>query len=736
MHLGIRIAATLLFGLWTSTASSQQGPVVPGAEKIAQRAGAPSASEGRVLISELGCVACHDLPTAGKVSRKKGPNLRDVGSRISPAYLRTWLADPHATKPGTVMPDLTSNDSIHTETIDALTAFLSRDQVLSITSNEISENEEIVAQGGRLYHSVGCVACHDPFRKPSARIGGDDEFSDDIVEHREIQMPGVGLPDFASKTSIDALTDFLLDPLAVRPSGRMPNMKLNPGEAKAIAAYLFEQSEMPNTTSKNPNPSLFEKGREAFSQLKCAACHSLSDEIAEPMPRIPIRKNDAGCLSSKRPASAPWYGLTSRQRKSIQKALNEKAPAEHLGLEEHLASLNCMACHSRDDLGGIEDGRLPYFAATIEADLGDEGRIPPTLTGVGAKLTSKGLSSMLVGDGSVRPYMATRMPQFGESQVGSLPVKFLELDHNPNAPEMDVSGLLLHHRNRYGRQLLGTDGFGCVECHNLYGAKSLGIPAIDLATIPDRIQPSWFKQFVLDPYELRPGTRMPTFFDDGESPIRRVLRGNVDQQIEAMWIYLKEIDQTRLPVGMEDRGNFELVPTERPIILRTFMKGIGNHAIAVGYPEGVHIAFDALDVRLKLAWRGQFMDAESTWADRFSPLASPLGEEQFLFPSGPIVATSPDLTLQGEENIQFRGYRLDKNGVPTFMYSHITPQQTVHIDERVEISKNGEIRRRFTFGGNRETTLYLMSPGKKNKRTKVPSSNTPTVIEHTWSPQW
>ena len=36
-----------------------------------------------------------------------------------------------------------------------------------------------------------------------------------------------------------ALAAFLLDPLKTRPSGHMPNMKLTPDEAKAIAAYLI-----------------------------------------------------------------------------------------------------------------------------------------------------------------------------------------------------------------------------------------------------------------------------------------------------------------------------------------------------------------------------------------------------------------------------------------------------------------------------------------------------------------
>ena len=63
---------------------------------------------------------------------------------------------------------------------------------------------------------------------------------------------------------------------------------------------------------------------------------------------------------------------------------------------------------------------------------------------------------------------------------------------------------------------------------------------------------------------------------------------------------------------MEEDRAFEITPKERPVLLRTFMKGVGTHAIAVEYPEGIHAAFDALKVRFALAWRGRFLDAEST----------------------------------------------------------------------------------------------------------------------------
>ena len=47
-----------------------------------------------------------------------------------------------------------------------------------------------------------------------------------------------------------------------------------------------------------------------------------------------------------------------------------------------------------------------------------------------------------------------------------------------------------------------------------------------------------------------------------------------------------------------------LVPKDRPMIYRNFIEGVGDRAIAVGFPGGVSLAFDADQVRLALMWTG------------------------------------------------------------------------------------------------------------------------------------
>ncbi|GMV92404.1 MAG: hypothetical protein AMXMBFR82_21820 [Candidatus Hydrogenedentota bacterium] len=697
-----------------------QSPVVAGFERLYEVDKKATARQGRVLIGELGCASCHGIPSATSLELKQAPNLDNAGARITPQYLRAFLTAPHTTKAGTTMPDLFAgmDDATRADAVDALVHFLvSRGGPIARDAN--SAAPESVATGEELFHTVGCVACHEP-RRPPGSIGDDlDPFAEETVEIVKPAIPSVPMPELSTKTSVASLVEFLRDPLTIRPSGRMPNFKLTDDEAHAIASYLLQSGRDPSgITSFEVEPAKAEQGADLFGKLGCAVCHAPEDEAFPDFaaPALNGTTANAGCLADAPAGTAPWYDLDARQREAIILALAEGVTTNADVLTERLAALNCYACHERDGVGGIEAGRRPYFTARVHADLGDEGRIPPPLTGVGAKLTAEGFHATLFGEETVRPYMATRMPLFGEGQVGDLATRFAESDATEAMPEMDVTGLLHHHRNHYGRQLMGTDGLSCISCHNLRGRKSLGIPAVDLETSPRRLRPEWFKAYLLDPAAFRPGTRMPAFFPEGTSTFPDLFKGNANQQIEALWIYLRELEQTRLPEGLERDDNFELVPTDKPILLRTFMKGVGPRAIAVGFPEGIHLAFDALNVRYALAWRGRFIDAESAWADRFSPFIEPLSQERHRFAKPmPVAALEVDTAPWPEETgvaagYTFEGYRLNEAGAPVFLYS-FTPggSDPIRIEEVVVPADDETLIRKFTFSGPREAPLFILA---------------------------
>ena len=693
-------------------------PVVPGFDRFAGES-ATGVSSGLLLYNELQCAACHGPISAAQSAfpPRTAPNLHGAGERIRFDYLQAFIAAPHAVKPGATMPDLLAGEN-KAAAAEALAHFL-----LSL-GGPFQEDAEAppeaeLERGKHLFHTVGCVACHEPAQPPDTNHT-DDPFADEsLVETPAIAFPSTPLPDLASKTSATALAAFLQNPEHARPGGRMPNMTLTESEAAAIARWLQSTTTDAAVQSRIGvppvhDPAKAEHGRALFQSLGCAACHQL-EGIASNLAAPPLNTSanwSGGCLAESPSPAVPRFDLSPAQRSTLIDLKNQSdtpAPTAADTINHTLLALNCYACHERDGRGGPEPGRAAYFTETEALDLGDEGRLPPGLTSVGAKLTPEWLHDILTDTGRIRPYMATRMPHFPAEHVAPLAEALLEVDRDPNPLPVDVSGLEHHHRNMYGRELMGVNGLGCVTCHDLDGHRSLGIPAVDLANVPRRLQPEWFMKYMLDPASLRPQTRMPDFFDGNKSLSSTLFKGDAVKQVEALWIYLKEVKETRLPEGMEDDTDYELRPTDRPLLHRTFIEGVGAHAIAVGFPGGLNYAYDALGVRPALLWRGRFIDAESAWADRFVPFVKPLGEDVVALPVGASLAR----TIEGpwpdhSEEIRYRGYRLDASRTPVFRYTlgDIAVEESIRPTDDI-----AAFVRRLTFIGPPQTIFLRLGIG-------------------------
>ena len=179
--------------------------------------------KGRVLLEELNCVACHNEASLRSSSRPS-PRLAEVGSRVHPDYLRAFLANPHKVKPGTTMPDVLGDRPAgeRKDIAEALTHYL-----VSLNKGKAfgPEAPDTVAagHGEKLFHSVGCVACHSP-RGP----GGGELLSDTSVPLGALE----------EKYSFQSLTAFLRRPHSVRPGGLMPDLRLPGQEVEPIAHYL------------------------------------------------------------------------------------------------------------------------------------------------------------------------------------------------------------------------------------------------------------------------------------------------------------------------------------------------------------------------------------------------------------------------------------------------------------------------------------------------------------------
>jgi mono/diheme cytochrome c family protein len=689
-----------------------------------QRPERKSADYGRELYHKVGCAVCHGTRDRSGTQQKLLPTsvpLGDLTAKYAIPGLAAFLQDPHRTRPSGRMPGLLNAKEAREVahyllqglpyaappanlkyayfegSFDRLPDF---SKLKPIVTGETGEFDVTLARrpndfaltfegylrivrdgsyrfyvtsddGGRLMLDGKIVVDNDGIHAPTTVAGkaklkaGMHKLSAAVFNagggvELAIDIEGPGL----SRQPVASL-------VYLSPDGRRP------------------QASIPQRTNDDHlaiNPSLAEKGRAVFASAGCASCHTLrygNQAIASRLAAPPLAKlrPGAGCLAEKPGKGLPRYDLNPAQRSSLALAIKALATsaATALSAKENIhramAAFNCYACHERDKIGGVDESTNALFTTT-QQEMGDEGRLPPPLDGVGGKLTPTWFRKILAEGAHERPYMNVRMPRFGDENTGHLVTAFAGLDKGKVPPATIPKFSEAPGRVKAdGRRMVGALGMGCIKCHTFAGHKAEGIQAIDMTLMTQRLQRDWFHWYLPDPQKVRPLTRMPSAWPMGQSTLDSILDGDPGKQIEAIWRYLSDGRQAALPIGLGSHF-MPLVPDKEAIIYRNFIEGAGSRAIGVGYPEKLNLAFDANNVRLALIWQGAFIDASRHWTDRGAGYQPPLGDNVVRLPDGPAFAelakdTDPWPSKPARDlGFQFRGYRLTPDGRPTFLYSY------------------------------------------------------------------
>lgn len=698
-------------------------------ESTHDAARATLAMEGRVLLGELGCVSCHatDSTTAHGVFPRQAPLLGEISRRAHPQWIREWIADPQLLKPGAGMPDvfLAAEGQFHqgadADEIEAITNYLvSLGGPVSgstVTEDLLASESSVQLQGAQLYHSVGCVSCHGPLETATDVYG---EPINDLMPEVDPPHP-FGM--IMGKWDPEQLAEFLVDPARTHPGGRMPSMNLSKAEADLIAIYLTRMVGIDRRQVVPPpfefDQSQIEMGKAAFTARGCANCHEIGHNQAPVQPG-PMSVDLAGVIATKGPMDPNdtvhiKYDLTKRQRDALRVAIEEiQQGAEHPApLDDatlRMSALNCLACHAKDERGGLADGLKPYFRTEGEAELGDEGRFPPHLSGVGFKLTTPWLREVLTDAGSARPYMSARMPQFGDAQVRVLAEHLAAIDGvHPNSDDTEPQST--DEMVMAGRTLSGEGGLNCISCHVFSDLPPAGLPGPDMTKFAERLRYAWWRDYLLNPPRYKPGTRMPLFYYSGRGAVTDVYNGDPHRQADAMWAYFALGDFMPVPEGLEEGDGLALRVGERPVVFRTYLEDAGSRAIAVGFPIGLHFAFDADKARLVDAWKGEFINATSAWKGRGGNYADGQGSVIWEAPAGPTieVGDNPTWAPDAFEAMRFRGYRFDENHVPVFRYEYTLGDGRVQFEERIEPVDvaSGAFKRQFAISDHGGRTIWI-----------------------------
>jgi mono/diheme cytochrome c family protein len=191
---------------------------------------------GRLLVTEFGCAACHEIGGTKK-PENFAPELSRIGSKpvvqlvfipgmqhTLPDYIAGKIRQPRAIGPGSRMPEY----AFTPEQIDALTtallAFTNRSYTLPASLQipaQRESNYRAAGGAGKLMEDMNCYACH--------RINGrgGDMAPDLTWEGSAVQRKW--------------LDDFLKNPNTLRPAllRRMPKFNLTDGERTELTDYIM-----------------------------------------------------------------------------------------------------------------------------------------------------------------------------------------------------------------------------------------------------------------------------------------------------------------------------------------------------------------------------------------------------------------------------------------------------------------------------------------------------------------
>lgn len=581
-----------------SCAKCHKGVVeIPQAEKL---------NDGRRLVQTFGCFGCHKMKEF-EDRWKVWPSFAHLQSKVNREWIIRWLQDPRAFRPTTQMPRVfhLANTSSPEDrernyaTIEGIANYLiKRSTSIELTPPPGDGDPEI---GERLFKEVGCLGCHavgsagvNDFGPNLYGIGSKTTaewlftwLKDPKHYHEETRMPNLRLTD----EEASHLTAYLLT---------LKNEAFEASAVPEVKSEVLDQmvlgfmrnkmrlEEAQGELSKMDRDSkLVYLGEKMIGHQGCFGCHNipgfeeakpvgteLSNEGSKEVEQldfgfVPIERTRQSWFFQKLKAPRsfdegrirdyfeklrmPEFGLTDEQAEALTTFLlslvEEPVPLEmerRLNLKELevesgrllVAKLNCQGCHLLEGKGG-----------RVKEILEDPGLAPPPLEGEGAKVQDTWLYHFLKSPSLIRPWLKFRMPTFGfrHEELIRL-VRYFTLlageerlfEEEKAAGEAKPTAEILAD----GKKLFEL--FQCTKCHEPKKAAPLGVSflAPDLTLSKERLKPRWIVEWLKDPQVLQPGTMMPNFFPEGQSPAADVLGGDALKQIQAIRDYLMQYTGT------------------------------------------------------------------------------------------------------------------------------------------------------------------------------------------------
>jgi len=508
-----------------------------------------------------------------------GPDLSNVGNKLTRQWIYKWLKEPHTvvdSSGNTVvdgyemeeeprMPQFRLTD----QEIKALSAYLTTLKGQPIVPFKFDQSvvaslqktADLADQGEVRFRQMFCTTCHSlavTQGDETKLIGGDI---------------GPELTKIGSKVNPDWLIAWLRDPQGYLPHALMPRYRWSDQDLYKVTQYINTRLTDADLLSnvpplEEPTQEEIRLGQRLFLEKGCASCHVIRgvspqkdfgpdlailgsknvSQLEFGNSNIPrnlisyIQTKITDPLSVNPAARMPQYRLTPTDLDAITTALLSMTGSPgNSSLARLIVPRAQGAFHPAGAFGELYDR---YKCAVCHRFNGDGGNLAPDLSFEGSRAQPQWITGFLKNPETLRPTLIFRMPQFNMTDqeaaviadylgmvTQSPAVKLSTVDQKQFTPQMA----------EMGKQLYEVK-YQCNACHTIGSAG--GYVGPNLSNAGNWLNAAWIEEWLKDPQVLVPGTIEP----------RRSLSEQEVQALTAYVLTLKKGQPTSTTAAATVRG--------------------------------------------------------------------------------------------------------------------------------------------------------------------------------------
>jgi len=464
-----------------------------------ENAPAGSIANGKKVFKEIGCLACHGIDDVTSHHADFAPDLSAIGSKLSAAFVYTWIKNPRHFNPDTRMPVLRLTNQ---EAADVTAYLMSKKNK---TFDEMSAPQADPAVRDDLIQT---------YLKPLYGIDG--------AKTQLAQMDDKAREQYLGQKSLSKYGCFGCHMIQGFETAQGIGTELSDWGTKQVGQLDFGTTDLDHTheafvNAKLENPRQFDKDKSVAFQ----------DRLK--MPNFRLSPEDKEAIVT------AVLGLTKTYVPDDMTAgIHGNGPLLEKG-RRVIANFNCRGCHLIEDQGGRI--REMYEKENIDLSLA-----PPNLRKEGSKIQVEWFHDFLLNVHPIRPWLHIHMPSFhwSDEDISNVITYFNLKDDQVYPFTTIVTGKLSADQLTQTKAMFAK--LQCQKCH-IFGTAvpaDLSTAAPDLLQVHSRLKPDWVVQWLMNPEALMPGARMPSFWPQPEdkSPVPHYFHGDSEKQREALRDYL------------------------------------------------------------------------------------------------------------------------------------------------------------------------------------------------------